>query len=255
MVSFTGSTNIGVKIAETCAKDLKRVLFELGGKGASLVFDGADIDAAVMGTASTYTFHAGQICVAPTRLIVQRKVYDEVVTRLAAVAKAVKVGDPLAPDTVVGPVITSAHRERVRNYIRAGVEEGGTIVAGGVESGLDAGFFVRPTLIADCSNTMKVAREEIFGPVVVAMPFDDEEEGIALSNDSDFGLYDYVWTGDAAQGMRVAQRLRCGNVGINTTGRNPETPFGGFKKSGIGRDGGAFALHAYTEMQSIVWTS
>jgi acyl-CoA reductase-like NAD-dependent aldehyde dehydrogenase len=253
MVSFTGSTNVGVRIAETCAKDLKRVLFELGGKGASLVFDSADLDVAAAGTASTFTFHAGQICVAPTRLIAQRKVYDQVVEKLAAIAKRVKVGNPLEEDTVVGPVISGPHRERVRSYIRSGAEEGGTIVVGGPDTDIGKGFFVSPTVIADCRNGMKVAQEEIFGPVVVAIPFDDEEEGIALSNDSDFGLYDYVWTGDQAQGLRVAQRLRCGNVGINTMARNPETPFGGFKKSGVGRDGGSFALHAYSELQSIVW--
>ncbi|MGE0877378.1 MAG: aldehyde dehydrogenase [Acidimicrobiia bacterium] len=252
MVSFTGSTNIGLRIAETAGRTLKRTLMELGGKGASLVFDSADLDLAAQGTASTFTFHAGQICVAPTRLIAQRKVYDQMVEKLAAIARVVKVGDPTDPTTVVGPVISGPHRERVESYISAGRDGGGTIVAGGQRPDLERGFFVNPTVIADCTIDMKVCQEEIFGPVVVAMPFDDEEEGIALANATEFGLYDYVWSRDTAQALRVAQRLRCGNVGINTNGRNPETPFGGFKKSGIGRDGGSFALHAYTELQSIV---
>jgi acyl-CoA reductase-like NAD-dependent aldehyde dehydrogenase len=253
MVSFTGSTAVGMRIGEVAGRSLKRQLMELGGKGASLVFERADLDAAAVGTASTYTFHAGQICTAPTRLIAQRAVYDEIVEKLGAIAKTVKVGDPTAPDTVVGPVISSPHRARVEGYVKAGSDGGGTIVAGGARPDLERGYFVQPTLIADCSIDMKVAQEEIFGPVVVAIPFDDEEEGIALANATDFGLYDYVWSGDTAQAMRVAQQLRCGNVGLNTLSRNPETPFGGFKKSGVGRDGGSFGLHAYSELQSIVW--
>lgn len=253
MVSFTGSTNVGLRIAEVCGRDLKRVLMELGGKGAALVFDTADIDKAASDSASTFTYHAGQICTAPTRLIVQRKVYDECVEKLAQIARVVNVGDPTDPNTVVGPVITGAHRDRVMGYIQSGKDEGGTIVAGGTEAPFDKGYYVKPTLIADCRPGMKAVQEEIFGPVVVAMPFDDEEEGIALANSTEFGLYSYVWTGDTAQGMRVARRIRAGNIGLNTVGRHMETPFGGFKHSGIGRDGGSYALQAYTELQSIVW--
>ncbi|TYB42332.1 aldehyde dehydrogenase family protein [Actinomadura chibensis] len=253
MVSFTGSTAVGTAIAEAAGRDCKRLLLELGGKGASLVFDDADLDAAARGTASTYTFHSGQICTAPTRLIVQRRVYEQVVERLAAIAGALPVGDPAAPDTVVGPVISGAHRERVESYVRAGTADGGTVVAGGARPPLDRGFYVAPTLIAGCAPDSRAVREEIFGPVVVALPFDDEEEGIALAGGTDFGLYDYVWSRDTVRAMRVARRLRAGNVGINTVARNPETPFGGFKKSGVGRDGGDFALHAYTELQSLVW--
>jgi acyl-CoA reductase-like NAD-dependent aldehyde dehydrogenase len=253
MVSFTGSTQVGLRIAEAAGRDMKRTLMELGGKGASLVFDTADIDAAAVGTASTFTYHSGQICTAPTRFIVQRKVYDLAVEKLAQIARVVKVGDPTDPETVVGPVITGAHRDRVVEYIRSGPAEGGTIVAGGPEAPTERGYFVKPTLIADCRPGMKAVQEEIFGPVVVAMPFDDEEEGIEIANSTEFGLYSYVWTGDTAQGMRVARRIRAGNIGINTVGRHMETPFGGFKHSGIGRDGGSYALLAYTELQSIVW--
>jgi acyl-CoA reductase-like NAD-dependent aldehyde dehydrogenase len=253
MISFTGSTAVGLRIGEAAGRQMKRVLFELGGKGASLVFDDADVDAAAQGTASTFAFHAGQICTAPTRFIVQRAVYDQAVEKLAQIAGFLKVGDPLDPDTLVGPVISAAQRDRIEGYVRSGVDDGGNLVAGGSRPELERGFYYRPTLIADCRNDMTVAREEIFGPVVVAIPFDDEDEGIAIANDSDYGLYDYVWTRDTAKALRVAQRLRAGNVGLNTLARNSETPFGGFKKSGIGRDGGSFALHAYTELQSIVW--
>jgi acyl-CoA reductase-like NAD-dependent aldehyde dehydrogenase len=253
MISFTGSTAVGLRIAEAAARDMKRVLFELGGKGASLVFEDADIDAAAQGTASTFAFHAGQICTAPTRLVAHRRVYDRVVEKLTQIAAVLKIGDPLDPGTVVGPVISAAQRDRIEGYVRSALDEGGTVVAGGARPDIARGYFCPPTLIAGCHNGMTAAREEIFGPVVVAIPFDDEDEGIAIANDSDYGLYDYVWTRDTAKGLRVAQRLRAGNIGLNTLARNPETPFGGFRKSGIGRDGGSFALHAYSELQSIVW--
>jgi acyl-CoA reductase-like NAD-dependent aldehyde dehydrogenase len=252
MVSFTGSTAIGARIAETCATDMRRVLLELGGKGASLVFAGADLERAARGTASTFTFHAGQICTAPTRMIVQRPIYDEMVERLAALARAAKVGDPTERDTVVGPLISAAQRDRVERHVEGAIAAGATLAAGG-DAGMERGWYVTPTVLSDCSPAMAAVQEEIFGPVVVALPFDDEEEGIALANGTSYGLYDYVWTGDSNQGLRVASLLRSGNVGVNTVGRNPETPFGGFKRSGIGRDGGSFALHAYSELQSVVW--
>lgn len=254
MVSFTGSTTIGTRIAEACARDMRRVLLELGGKGASLVFAGADLDRAARGTASTFTFHAGQICTAPTRLIVQREVYDEMVERVAALALAAKVGDPRDRETVVGPLISAVQRDRVAAHVANAAASGARLVAGGSGAELPArGYFVAPTLLADCAPDLPAVQEEIFGPVVVALPFDDEDEGVALANGTSYGLYDYVWSGDAGHGLRVAARLRSGNVGVNTVARNPETPFGGFKRSGIGRDGGSFALHAYSEMQSVVW--
>ena len=253
MVSFTGSTAVGVRIYEAGAKTMKRLLMELGGKGACLVFDDADIGTAVTGLISVWGFHSGQICTAPTRAIVQRGVYDEVVERLAKAAPTLTVGPPTAPETVVGPVISAAHRERVEGFIRSGIDQGADVIVGGERPALEKGFYVAPTLLAGCRNDMTAVKEEIFGPVIVVVPFDEEEEGIAIANDSDYGLYDYVYSGDSAKAFRVGKRLRAGHVGVNTAQRNMEAPFGGFKMSGIGRDGGDFGLHAYTELQSLIW--
>ncbi|MFI9646730.1 aldehyde dehydrogenase family protein [Streptomyces sp. NPDC052040] len=253
MVSFTGSTAVGQRIAEACGRSLKRQLMELGGKGAALVFDDADTDAAVAGIASTFTFYSGQICTAPTRVLAQRGVYDRVVDQLAALARRLPVGDPRAPGTVVGPVISAAHRDRVEAYVELGRKEGARLAAGGERPLCERGFYVAPTVLADCAPGMRVVREEIFGPVVVVLPFEDEEEAVALADDTDYGLIDYVWSRDTARAFRVARRLRAGQVGVNTVGRHMEAPFGGFKKSGTGRDVGSYALHAYSELQALVW--
>ncbi|WP_069769554.1 aldehyde dehydrogenase family protein [Streptomyces sp. LUP30] len=253
MVSFTGSTAVGQRIAEVCGRQMKRQLMELGGKGAAVVLDDADVASAVAGIGTTFSFYSGQICTAPTRVLAQRGVYDRLVERLGAYAARLTVGDPGEADTVVGPVISAAHRDRVESYVELGRKEGAVVVTGGERPSLERGFYVAPTLLADCTNDMRVAREEIFGPVVVVIPFDEEEEGVALANDSDYGLIDYVWSGDVARAFRVARRLRAGGVGVNTVGRNMEAPFGGFKRSGVGRDVGSYALHAYSEVQAIVW--
>jgi acyl-CoA reductase-like NAD-dependent aldehyde dehydrogenase len=253
MVSFTGSTAVGRRIAQVCGRDMKRQLMELGGKGAAIVFDDADVPSAVAGIGTTFSFYSGQICTAPTRVLAQRGVYDQVVTRLAAYADRLPVGDPRARGTVVGPVISAAHRDRVESYVELGRKEGARVVTGGERPPLDRGFYVAPTLLADCTADMRVVREEIFGPVVVVLPFDDEEDAVRLADATDYGLIDYVWSGDVARAFRVARRLRAGGVGVNTVGRNMEAPFGGFKKSGVGRDVGSYALHAYSELQAIVW--
>ncbi|GGR91739.1 aldehyde dehydrogenase [Streptomyces humidus] len=253
MVSFTGSTAVGQRIAEVCGRQMKRQLMELGGKGAAVVLDDADVASAVAGIGTTFSFYSGQICTAPTRVLAQRGVYDRLVEQLVSYAGRLKVGDPREADTVVGPVISAAHRDRVESYVELGRKEGAVVVTGGERPPLERGFYVAPTLLADCANGMRVAREEIFGPVVVVIPFDEEEEGVALANDSDYGLIDYVWSADVAKAFRVARRLRAGGVGINTVGRNMEAPFGGFKRSGVGRDVGSYALHAYSEVQAIVW--
>jgi acyl-CoA reductase-like NAD-dependent aldehyde dehydrogenase len=255
MVSFTGSTHVGRAIGAVAGGEMKRVLMELGGKGAAIVFDDADIAAAIGAIGTTFSFYSGQICTAPTRVYAQRGVYDQVVSGLTAYATALKVGDPTAPDTVVGPVISAVHRDRVEAFIAAGKAEGATLLAGGERPDLDKGFFVAPTLFADCRNDMSIVREEIFGPVVAVVPFDTEEEAIALSNDSDYGLINYVWSKDAGRGFRVAKLLRAGTVDLNTVTQQMEAPFGGFKQSGVGRDRGSFGLHAYSELQAIIWPS
>jgi acyl-CoA reductase-like NAD-dependent aldehyde dehydrogenase len=254
MISFTGSTGVGVRIAEAGGRTMKRMLLELGGKGAAIVFDDADVRTATTMIGSTWTFHSGQICTAPTRAIIQRKLYEPVVEALSKMAGVLKVGDPHEPDTIVGPLITAAHRERVAGYVRIGREEGGEIVVGGDRPEKpDTGYYLTPTLIAGCRPDMRVVREEIFGPVIVAIPFDDEDEAVAIANGTDFGLYDYVFSADTNRAFRVSKRLRSGNVGINTTQRNHYAPFGGMKYSGVGRDGGVFGLYAYSELQSVVW--
>jgi len=253
MISFTGSTAVGRRIGSVAGGEMKRLLLELGGKGACIVFDDADLRAAIGGIASVWGFHSGQICTAPTRVIAQRGIYDQLVAGLQQAAQHMKVGDPLERDTVVGPVITGVHRDRVEGYIQSARDEGAEIVAGGDRGGMERGFFVAPTLIANANNQMTAVREEIFGPVVVVVPFDDEDEAVAIANDSDFGLYSYVFSKDTPRAWNVAQRLRSGNVGINSLQRNHEAPFGGFKQSGVGRDGGSYGLWAYSELQSIVW--
>jgi len=254
MISFTGSTNVGGAIFEAGGSTMKRLLLELGGKGACLVLDDADLGKAIAALVSVWGFHSGQICTAPTRAIVHRSKYDELVAGLAAAAPSLTIGPPESPETVVGPVISAPHRDRVESYIQAGADEGGELVVDGRRpESMERGYNVGPTHIAGCTNGMRVVREEIFGPVIVVVPFDDEDEGIALANDSDFGLYDYVFSEDTARAYGVAQQLEAGNVGINTAQRNHAAAFGGWKMSGVGRDGGVFGLHAYTEMQSIVW--
>ncbi len=254
MVSFTGSTGVGVRIYESGAKTMKRLLLELGGKGAAVICEDADLTKAIAALVSVWGFHSGQICTAPTRAVVHRSLHDQLVAGLQAAAPNLKIGPPEAADTLVGPVITGAHRDRVESFIESGSKEGGELVIDGRRpDGFDTGFYVGPTLLANCTNDMEVVREEIFGPVIVVVPYDTEEEAIAIANDSDYGLYDYVFSEDTARAYGIAKQLECGNVGINTAQRNHESPFGGFKMSGIGRDGGDFGLHAYTELQSIVW--
>jgi acyl-CoA reductase-like NAD-dependent aldehyde dehydrogenase len=254
MVSFTGSTNVGRRIGEVAGGDMKRLLLELGGKGACIVFDDADLKAAISGITSVWGFHSGQICTAPTRVLAQRGIYDQLVEGLKATAGHLTVGDPNEKATVLGPVITEVHRDRIEGYVASARDEGATIVAGGERPDIGGkGFYVAPTLIADAKPGMRVVQEEIFGPVVTVVPFDDADEAASLANSTEFGLYDYVFSKDTAKAYEIAQQLRTGNVGINTVQRNHELPFGGFKQSGVGRDGGVFGLHAYSELQSIVW--
>jgi hypothetical protein len=235
--------------------DHEALLLELGGKGACVVFDDADVKAAIGCIGSTWSFHSGQICTAPTRAVVHRSLFDQVRDGLVQMAGYLKVGDPTDKATIIGPVISAAQRGRIEAHIATAVEDGGEVVIGGERpADLPKGFYVAPTLITG-DNTMRVAREEIFGPVITLIPFDDEDEGIAIANDTEFGLYDYVFSKDGARALRAAKQLQAGHVGINTAQRNHDAPFGGFKMSGVGRDGGDFGLLAYSEPQAIIWTS
>jgi acyl-CoA reductase-like NAD-dependent aldehyde dehydrogenase len=256
MVSFTGSTAVGQQIQAAAGKHMKRTLLELGGKSANLVFSDAALDKALAGAMSTWTFHSGQICTAPTRLLIERTLYEEFTRRMAEAARGLKIGDPYEEGVVVGPLVSRAQRARVENYIQVGRDEGATVACGGRRpTYLSRGFFIEPTLFTGARNDMRIAREEIFGPVVTAIPFRDEDEAIALANDSDYGLFGYVWSQDLERAQRVAGRMRTGTVAINgAPGHNAEAPFGGYKLSGIGRDGGLYALAAHTEIKHIAWT-
>ncbi|AEW94727.1 MULTISPECIES: aldehyde dehydrogenase family protein [Streptomycetaceae] len=258
MISFTGSTSVGKAIAVTAGRTMKRTLMELGGKGAAIVMEDVPevgLKSAIGAVGSTWSFHSGQICTAPTRVLVHRALYEKVVTSLQHYAESLTIGDPVDNSTIVGPLISAAQRDRVEAYVAGARDQGARVVTGGTRPAVTPGYYVAPTLITDASLEMTVAQEEIFGPVVVAIPFDTEDEAVAVANGTPYGLYDYVFSRDAGRAWALAARLRSGNVGINTVQRHPETPFGGFKDSGVGRDGGSFGLHAYSELQSVVWPS
>jgi len=256
MVSFTGSSAVGSRIQEAVAPRMTRVLLELGGKSPSIVFADADPAKALAGAMQVWTFHAGQICIAGTRVLVEESIYDDFTRRLADAGPRLEIGDPREQGVVVGPLVSAAQRARVERYIAQGLAEGARLACGGKRPAhLARGYYVEPTLFTGVRNDMAIAREEIFGPVISAIPFRDEAEAIALANDSDYGLYGYVWTGDAARGLRVARALRTGTVQVNGSPLNPDAPFGGYKLSGIGRDGGRWVLDAYSELKSIGWTA
>jgi acyl-CoA reductase-like NAD-dependent aldehyde dehydrogenase len=250
MVSFTGSTRVGLDIGARAGAAMKRTLLELGGKSALIVADDADVAGAARAAASTWTVFAGQICTAPTRVLAARAVHDDLVDELASIARGLHTGDPLDPETHVGPLITRPHRERVEGFIEAGVAEGARAVVDG--RGLERpGHFVGPTLFAGATNDMTIAREEIFGPVLTVIPVADDDEAVAMANASDYGLDGYVWSGDDERARAIARRMRTGHVSVNGAPTNYEAPFGGFRRSGVGRDRGIFGVHAYTEVQAI----
>lgn len=252
MVSFTGSSSVGARMMADGAASMTRVLMELGGKGALVMTDDADVGMAVGAIASVWGFHSGQICTAPTRVICHRSKVDELVSNLTAVAGILKIGDATDRDTLVGPLISEQQRDSVELFIRKGVEAGATLVCGGDRPDLP-GYFVAPALLADCTADMHAVREEAFGPVVVVLAHDDDDEAVALANDSDYGLFSYVYSGDNARALTIAQKIHSGNVALNSIIPHPEAPFGGFKRSGIGRDRGIAGLEAYSEMQAISW--
>ncbi|HSQ00873.1 MAG TPA: aldehyde dehydrogenase family protein [Candidatus Dormibacteraeota bacterium] len=256
MISFTGSTAVGCHIQAAAARRMQRTLLELGGKSPTIVFADADRQKALASAMSVWTFHTGQICIAGTRLLIEQSIYDEFTAQLAAAAPRLKIGPPTEAGVVVGPLVSAGQRERVEHYVAVGIREGATLACGGKRpSHLAKGYYFEPTLFTGVRNDMTIAREEIFGPVIAAIPFRDEAEAIAIANDSDFGLYGYLWSGDLARGLRVASALRTGTVQINGAPVNGDAPFGGYKLSGIGRDGGTYALQAYSELKYIGWVS
>jgi acyl-CoA reductase-like NAD-dependent aldehyde dehydrogenase len=255
LISFTGSTVVGQRIMEKGAATMKRLFLELGGKSAAIVLDDADLAAASM-LGFGVCMHAGQGCATPTRMLLPRTRYDEGVELVKGIFESVAVGDPQLPDTLCGPVISAKQQERVVGYIRTGIDEGARMLVGGPEPppGLDAGFYVQPTLFVDVDNTMTIAREEIFGPVLVVIPYDGDEEAIRIANDSPYGLAGFVLSDSLERSLAVGRRLRAGSIGLNGgAAYGADVPFGGYKASGVGRQNGSAGFDQYLEVKSVAW--
>ncbi|MEU5994331.1 aldehyde dehydrogenase [Spirillospora sp. NPDC047418] len=250
-VSFTGSTAAGRKIGAVCGEQLKRCTLELGGKSAAIILDDADLPSTIEGFKLASLMNNGEACAAQTRILASRRRYDEVADALAAMVGGLTVGDPADYATEIGPLVAKRQQERVENYIRIGQDEGAKLITGGLDRPHDRGWYVAPTVFGDVGNDMRIAREEIFGPVLVLIPYEDEADAVRIANDSDYGLGGSVWTSDVDHGVDVARRIRTGSCGVNMYTLDPNTPFGGYKNSGMGRELGPEGLHAYLEHKSI----
>jgi aldehyde dehydrogenase (NAD+) len=251
MMSFTGSTRAGTAVSKDAADTVKRVTLELGGKSPNLVFADADLEKRVKASVRGCFYNTGQSCNAPTRLLVERSCYDQVLKLAKAAAEGQKVGDPTQPGSHIGPVFDKIQYDRVQAMIQTGIDEGARVLVGGLgkPEGLENGWYVKPTVFCDVDHNMRISREEIFGPVLVITPFDTEDEAITMANDTDYGLAAYVQSGDEARVSRVVRRLRAGTIQINGRGPDYGSPFGGYKQSGNGREGGSFGLEDYLEIK------
>lgn len=255
MISFTGSTTVGKRIMEKGAATMKRLFLELGGKSATIVLEDADFEFACM-LGIGPLMHAGQGCAAPTRMLLPRSRYDEGVAILKGLYENIVAGDPQDPGTLCGPVISARQQSRILGYINKGVEEGATLLVGSAEAParFDSGFWVDPALFTDVDNSMTIAQEEIFGPVLAVIAFDDEDDAVRIANDSAYGLAGNVMSGSLESSLRVARRLRAGFIGLNgTVGYGADTPFGGYKNSGVGRQNGLAGFGQYTEIKSVAY--
>ena len=253
MMSFTGSTRAGIAVTRDSAETVKRVTLELGGKSPNLVFADCDLEARVAASVRECMFNTGQSCDAPTRLLVERSCYDEALQIARRTVEAIRVGDPAQAGDHIGPLFDRIQYDRVQAMIKVGLAEGATLLAGGLGKPEEAttGWFAKPTIFADVSNDMRIAQEEIFGPVLVIIPFDDEAEAIKIANDTPYGLAAYLQTGDLERAQRIATRLRAGAIHINGGGFNYGSPFGGYKQSGNGREGGVMGLEDYLETKTL----
>lgn len=252
-IAFTGSTRAGRRIASIAGEQLKRVSLELGGKSAAVFLPDADLEEFKAGLKFTSLLNNGEACIAHTRILAPRSRYEEVVTAVKEVVESLKVGDPREPDTFIGPMVRRDQQQRVRDYIEIGIEEGARLVTGGPEvpAGLEKGYYVTPTVFADVDNSMRIAQEEIFGPVLVVIAYEDEDDAVRIANDSEYGLSGGVWSADDGHALEIARRIRTGTVTINGASIGFDGPFGGFKASGLGREYGFAGLNTYIEYKTV----